>query len=76
MRSEGTVVQNTQESGRKYWAIRSSIHSFTRTVHSFICTALLPLHCLLRCRAQLGSGAVRSFVRLLAHSLTSELVGK
>ena len=25
----------------KYWAIRSSVRSFTRTTHSFACSALL-----------------------------------
>ena len=35
------VVQNSQESGRKYWAIRPSIRLFARTAYSFAHTALL-----------------------------------
>ena len=37
------VVWNKQESRCKYWAPHSSVHSFTRTAHSFACTALLAL---------------------------------
>ena len=54
------MVQNNQESRRKYWANRSTvdlfagnIHSFTCTLHSFACFALFAL---------LGS-----FACLLAH---------
>ena len=32
---EGTMVQISQESGRKYWATRSSVRSFARTAHSW-----------------------------------------
>ena len=31
----GAMVQNNQESGRKYWSTRSSVWSFARTTHSF-----------------------------------------
>ena len=50
-----TVVQNCKESGRKYWATRSSIRSFTRTAHSFACSALLAtlIHLLARSLASL-----------------------
>ena len=63
---EGTVVENSQESGRKYWALQSSISSFEHTTHLFVRTACLvrALHC------------ARLFVRLLARSLISALVGK
>ena len=37
--NQDTVVQNSPKSRRKYWAIRSSIHSFACT------TQLLALHC-------------------------------
>ena len=36
-----TMDQNNQESRLKYWATRSSIHSFTYTSHSFACYTLL-----------------------------------
>ena len=39
--ARGTVRQNSQELGRKYWATRSSVRSFARTAHSFACAALL-----------------------------------
>ena len=41
--AQRTMVQNNQESRRKHWAIRSSVHSFTHTTHSFACSALLAL---------------------------------
>ena len=46
-------------------AIRSSVHSFARTAHSFACSALL---------ASLARSA--ALIRLLARSLTPELMGK
>ena len=59
------VGQNSHESGRAYWATRSSVRSFARTVHSFAGSALL---------ASLArSTALMSF---LARSLIPELVGK
>ena len=57
---DSTVDQNSQESGRKCWAIRSSVRSFVRTIHSFA------LHCSIHSHAPL-----RSFVFLHAHSLPS-----
>ena len=38
-----TMVQNNQESGRTYWANRSSVCSFVRTAHSLDSSALLTL---------------------------------
>ena len=34
---------NSQEYRLKYWATRSSVHSFSRTAHSFACSGLLAL---------------------------------
>ena len=63
---ECTMAQNNQESSRKYWATRSSVRSFTRTAHSFACSALL---------ASLARSAV--LICSLAHSLThSQARGK
>ena len=45
----------------EYWAIRSSVHSFTCTAHSFACSALLAL--LAR-----STALIRSLARSLAHS--------
>ena len=56
------MVQISFESGRKYWASRSSVLSFTHAAHSFICSACLA--CALHC--------AHSF----AGSLTLELVEK
>ena len=36
-----TLVQNSQESGCKYWVTRSSVRCFVRTAHRFTCFALL-----------------------------------
>jgi len=55
-----TVGQNSQESGRKYWATHSSIRSFARTAHSFACSGLL---------ASLAPSA--ALTRSLARSLRS-----
>ena len=55
-----TVVQNSKELGREYWATRSSAHSLTCTAHSFACYAL---HALLARSA--------AFTHLLARSLCS-----
>ena len=81
---EGTVGQNSQDLGRKYWASRSSVHSFARTAHSFAGSALLALlahsvaltrslapDCLLRSRPPL-----RSLIRSLAHFAHSLARGK
>ena len=38
-----TVVWNNKESRCKYWATRLSVRFFTRTAHSFACSALLAL---------------------------------
>ena len=38
------MVQNRQKYRMKYWVTRSSFCSFTRTAHSFACTALLASH--------------------------------
>ena len=38
-----TMGQNNQKSRYKYWANCSSVRSFTRTAHSFACSALLAL---------------------------------
>ena len=35
------MVKNNQESRRKYWATRSSVHLFTHKAHSFACSAVL-----------------------------------
>ena len=59
----GTVVQNSHESRRKYWATRSSVHSFARTAHSSACSTLLAPLCL--------PAPLRSFVCSLAHRLPS-----
>ena len=40
---QDTVVKNTQEWGRKYWATRSFVRSFARTAQSFTRSALLVL---------------------------------
>ena len=42
-RGRRTVVWINQEYRRKYWATRSSVHSFTRTAHLFACSGLLAL---------------------------------
>ena len=42
-KSQSTIVQESQELGRKYWATRLSIRSFACTVHSYACSALLAL---------------------------------
>ena len=39
--AECTVVWNSQESRRKYWATRLSVRSFARTAHSLACSGLL-----------------------------------
>ena len=58
-----TVVQNNQESRRKYWAICSCVCLFNCTTHSFFCSALLAL---LACSAVF----IRLLVCSLAHSQT------
>ena len=55
-----TVGQNNEESRLKYWATRSSLHSFARTTHSIACSTLLAL---------LARSA--ALTRSLAHSLCS-----
>ena len=55
-----TMVWNTQEKRRKYWATRSSVRSFVRTTHSFARSGLL---------ASLALSA--ALTRLLARSLCS-----
>ena len=62
---EGTLGQNSQESGRKYRATRSSVRSFARTAESLACSALL---------ASLAHSA--ALIHLLARSLTPKLAGK
>ena len=52
------MVWNKQELRCKYWATRSSVCSFARTVHSFACSRLL---------ASLAPSA--ALTRSLAHSL-------
>ena len=56
-----TVVQNTQELKRKYWATRSSVCSFACTIHSFTCSALLD-------SLALSAALIRSLARSLTHS--------
>ena len=58
-----TIVQNSQEPRREYWATRLSVCSFTFTTHLLAGSALLAL---LACSAAL--------IRLLARSLTPELL--
>ena len=58
---ESTVVQNSHELERKYWATPSSIHLFACTAYFFTCFALLAL-------------LERSAALCCAHSLTPELV--
>ena len=57
-----TMGQNSQESGRKYWATRSSVRSLARTGHSFACSGLLaslaPSAALTRSLAPLTRGTV------------------
>ena len=36
-----TVVQSSQQSGRRYWATHLSARLFARTAHAFACSALL-----------------------------------
>ena len=60
-----TVVQNSQESGRKYRATLSSASSFARAAHLFACFALL---------TPLARSA--PLICSLAHSPTPQLVGK
>ena len=43
-RGSGTGVQNNQESRRKYWATRSSIHSFARWLVSLHHSLIHLLH--------------------------------
>ena len=38
---DGTVGQNSQELGGKYWVTRSSVCSIAHTAHSFACSGLL-----------------------------------
>ena len=64
-RRQSTMVKNIQESRHKYWATRLSFHQFAYTARSFTCSALIPL---------LGRPA--ALTRLLAQSLTPQLVGK
>ena len=66
-----TVVQNEEKSRKKYWATHFSVCSFAHTAHSFACSALLTLLTLWASHALLPS-----LVRLLAHPLTPELLGK
>ena len=56
-----TVVQNSHESRRQYWATCFSVCSFTSTAQTFACSALF---------ASLARSAalIRSLARLLAHS--------
>ena len=56
------MVQKDQKSRFKFWATRSSVRSFVRTIHSFACCALLAL--LAR-----PAALTRSLVRSLAHFL-------
>ena len=56
--SSSTVVDNSQEYRRKYWATRSSVRSFARTAHSFAWCGLL---------ASIALSA--ALTRLLARSL-------
>ena len=61
--THSAVIQNFSKSGRKYWATRSSAHSFAHTSHSLACSALL---------ASLArSAALFRSHRLLTHSLPS-----
>ena len=61
------MVQNNQESKRKYWATRSSIRSFARTAHSSAGYALPA--------SLTRSAALHSFARSVT-SLTPLLVGQ
>ena len=63
-----TMGQINQEYRLKYWATSSSVRSFTRTVLSFACSALLAL---LSCSALLASLACSALFALLARSLRS-----
>ena len=56
---QGTMVDNSQGSRRKYWATCSSVCSFARTAHLFVCSALL---------ASLARSLARSLTHC-AHSL-------
>ena len=60
---EGTVVEYSQKSRRKYRAVCSSAHSFASTAYSFAFCALLAL--LVRSAA---------LTRLLAHSLAPKMM--
>ena len=55
-----TMVENSQEYRLKHWATRSSVRSFVRTAHSFVCSRLL---------ASLAPSA--ALTRSLARSLRS-----
>ena len=59
-----TVVQNSNDSRRKYWSTRLSVRSFARSLAPL--ARLLAPHCSLCLHALL-----RSFVCLLTHSLAS-----
>ena len=56
-----TVGQNSQESGREYWATHSFFCSFARTTRSFACFALL---------------ALLALIHSLARTFTPKLMGK
>ena len=62
--TQRTVVQNSHEYGRRYWATRSSVCSLARSVAPL--THLLAPHCSL-----LSHAPLRSFIGLLGHSLGS-----
>ena len=62
-----TMVQNNQQSKRKYWVTRSSVHS-----HCLVLTHLLTPHCLL-CACDPLRLFVRLFVRPLARSLSLDV---
>ena len=72
------MVDNSQEYRLKYWATRSSVRSFARSVHSFACSALLAslARSLVRSLNSLARGKVNDwmaiysvFFSFLAHSV-------
>ena len=52
LRKQVTVGQNNQKYRLKYWATRSSVRSFARTIHSFACSALFTSLALFRLLAR------------------------
>ena len=65
------MVQNSNESRRKYWATRWSVCSFAHTAHSFACSGLRPpLRKLVRSLAHFAHSLSRGKVNYWCHKMT------